>query len=319
MTSARGYNPDVWTHKGYAYVGRWGFSDGATGNSRFCLSASASGVAVVDARNPSSPRRLSTLQNPAGSSAEDVVVYTARYGPYAGRDIAVAGIQWCAGSRYDLTAERGLMLWDVTQPAPDADRLRADRVLHARRARVPGAASRRSRPDVRLRERANVALPRRPAGERGARRAWRRRLPPDRHHRSAQPAADVRLGDPGHRRSVQRRPGCDADANYGHGAEPSEDGRSVFLSYWEAGSSSSTSARRRSRSSGVALSIPATPTATPTPRSTTRPAGCSSSRTRTSARRPAPGSRRASATCACTTGPSPRRRSRSASTGRRTR
>jgi len=29
--------------------------------------------------------------------------------------------------------------------------------------------------------------------------------------------------------------GCDADANYGHGAEPSEDGRWMFLSYWDSG------------------------------------------------------------------------------------
>jgi hypothetical protein len=29
--------------------------------------------------------------------------------------------------------------------------------------------------------------------------------------------------------------GCDADANYGHGAEPSEDGKLAFLSYWDSG------------------------------------------------------------------------------------
>jgi hypothetical protein len=29
--------------------------------------------------------------------------------------------------------------------------------------------------------------------------------------------------------------GCDADANYGHGAEPSDDGKLVFLSYWDSG------------------------------------------------------------------------------------
>jgi hypothetical protein len=29
--------------------------------------------------------------------------------------------------------------------------------------------------------------------------------------------------------------GCDPDANYGHGAEPSEDGKLVFLSYWDGG------------------------------------------------------------------------------------
>ena len=29
--------------------------------------------------------------------------------------------------------------------------------------------------------------------------------------------------------------GCDPDANYGHGAEPSEDGKLVFVSYWDSG------------------------------------------------------------------------------------
>ncbi len=47
------------------------------------------------------------------ASAEDVVVYTAT----DGRDIAVAGIQWCGGPRDDPGAEHGLMLWDVTNPA----------------------------------------------------------------------------------------------------------------------------------------------------------------------------------------------------------
>ena len=72
---------------------------------------------MIDARDPATPERIATLLNPAGSSAEDIVVYTAPYGPYAGRDIAVAGIQGCSGSRFDTDAERGLMLWDVTSPA----------------------------------------------------------------------------------------------------------------------------------------------------------------------------------------------------------
>jgi hypothetical protein len=29
--------------------------------------------------------------------------------------------------------------------------------------------------------------------------------------------------------------GCDADANYGHGAEPTADGMAVFVSYWDSG------------------------------------------------------------------------------------
>src|SRR5919201_455978 len=111
----RGFNADVWKYKNYAYVGHWGFADWATGNSRFCPSPPDSGVAVIDVSNPANPRRVATLQNPVGTSAEDVVVYTAEYGPLAGHDIAVSGIQWCGGSRHDPEAIHGLMLWDVTK------------------------------------------------------------------------------------------------------------------------------------------------------------------------------------------------------------
>ena len=114
---ARGFNADVWVHDGYAYVGQWGFADWATGNSRFCATDDRRGVAVVDVRNPSEPKQIGSLFNPVGSSAEDVVVYTARYGAYAGRDIAVGGIQSCVGSRYEAAGKRGLQLWDVTDPA----------------------------------------------------------------------------------------------------------------------------------------------------------------------------------------------------------
>lgn len=51
----RGFNADVWTHEGFAYVGQWGFADWATGNSRFCPIAPNNGVAVVDATRPASP------------------------------------------------------------------------------------------------------------------------------------------------------------------------------------------------------------------------------------------------------------------------
>jgi hypothetical protein len=56
-------------------------------------------VAVVDVRDPSNPAMAGRLQNPAGTSAEDVVVYTAEFGPFTGHDIAAAGIQVCGGSR----------------------------------------------------------------------------------------------------------------------------------------------------------------------------------------------------------------------------
>jgi hypothetical protein len=109
----RGFNADVWAHKGYAYVGHWGFQDWANGSkNRFCPDYPKNGVAVIKV-DASGATQVSTLQNPAGTSAEDVVVYTAD----DGRDIAAAGIQWCGGSRYDPDAEHGLMLWNVSNPA----------------------------------------------------------------------------------------------------------------------------------------------------------------------------------------------------------
>ena len=51
----RGFNADVWTHEGFAYVGHWGFTDWATGNDRFCPIAPNNGVAVVDATDPANP------------------------------------------------------------------------------------------------------------------------------------------------------------------------------------------------------------------------------------------------------------------------
>src|SRR3990170_2134214 len=88
----RGFNADVWFHDGYAYVGQWGFTDWSQGSKqRFCPEGADSGVAVVDARDPSSPQDVARLQNPPGTSIEDLVVFAALYGPLAGRDIAAAG------------------------------------------------------------------------------------------------------------------------------------------------------------------------------------------------------------------------------------
>jgi hypothetical protein len=233
---ARGFNADVWTHEGYAYVGHWGFTDWATGNTRFCPSAPDNGVAVVDTRDPSDPQRVATLQNPEGSSAEDVVVYTAPYGPLAGHDIAVAGIQTCAGSRYDLAAERGLMLWDVTNPAAPV-----------RLGYLKTACCTRGVHEFEVQHRADLG------------RTFAYASVPTSRYPDAETASGVRdeNGDGDFRLIDITDPtvpfqvadwgiqdvggpfsagqGCDADANYGHGAEPSEDGRSVFLSYWDSG------------------------------------------------------------------------------------
>src|SRR5215213_8170273 len=85
----RGFNADVWVHNGYAYVGQWGFGDWAGGTkNRFCPSGPESSVLVIDVHNPTNPQVVGRLQNPALTSAEDVVVYTAEYGPYAGHEVA---------------------------------------------------------------------------------------------------------------------------------------------------------------------------------------------------------------------------------------
>ncbi len=235
--AGRGFNADVWTHEGYAYVGHWGFSDWALGSKdRFCPEAPNNGVAVVDAREPESPTRVSTLQNPAGTSAEDVVVYTAQSGPYAGHDIAAAGIQVCGGSRYDTSFFRGLMLWDVTNPARPVELGRVNtgcctRGLHEFEvehradlgktyayATVPagnypdsasptGVRDQQGKGDFRLIDITNPAAPTEVSN-------W----------------GIQTIGGP-----FYDGQGCDADANYGHGAEPSHDGKLVFLAYWDTG------------------------------------------------------------------------------------
>ena len=232
----RGFNGDVWTHEGFAYIGHWGFTDWATGNRRFCPTAPNNGVAVVDASDASDPVMVSRLQNPEGTSAEDVVVYTAESGPLAGRDIAVSGIQVCGGSRSDMSFPRGLQLWDVTDPANPTElgfwdsecctrgvhefevEHRADLGRTFAYATVPTSRY----PD----ETTAIGL---------SRRRRRRRLPADRHHRPDRPfeVSDWGIQDIGG--PFYGGQGCDPDANYGHGAEPSADGKLVFLSYWDSG------------------------------------------------------------------------------------
>ncbi len=233
----RGFNADVWVHDGFAYVGHWGFQDFANGSkNRFCPDAPENGVAVIDVRVPSSPRVVAKLQNPAGTSAEDVVVYTAGYGPLAGHDIAVAGIQWCGGSRTDASAERGLMLWDVTAPANPsqigylktacctrgvhelevesrADLGRTFAYASVPTSRVPNATS--------------------PSGYRDVNGDGDFRLIDITDPTAPFQVSDWGIQDIGGPFGPGQ--GCDADPNYGHGAEPSEDGKLVFVSYWDSG------------------------------------------------------------------------------------
>ncbi len=233
--NARGFNADVWKYKNYAYVGNWGFADWATGNDRFCPSPPNNGVAVLDVTNPAVPTRVATLQNPIGTSAEDVVVYTAAYGQLAGHDIAAAGIQWCGGGRHDPNAIHGLMLWDVTDATHPVQLGFYDSGCCTRGVHEFEVASRADLGRT-------FAYATVPAGS----------YPDSENENGLRDAAgkgDFRLidiTDPTKPFEVSTwkvqqaggpfaAQGCDPDGNYGHGAEPSEDGRLVFLSYWDSG------------------------------------------------------------------------------------
>jgi hypothetical protein len=99
----KGFNADVWAHRGFAYVGVW-----AAGPPN----CPANGVKVADVRDPRHPRLVSRLQNPGGTSAEDIVVRRVHTEHFRG-DLAVTGIQACdPGSG----VFRGLQFFDVTNP-----------------------------------------------------------------------------------------------------------------------------------------------------------------------------------------------------------
>jgi len=234
----RGFNADVFVHHGYAYVGNWGFQDwSGGGENRFCPDESRLGVKVIDVHDPASPTVVSTLRNPASTSAEDVVVFTARYGSLAGRDIAVSGIQTC-GSRYDLSLFRGLLVWDVTDGAHPVEVGRLNTGCCARGIH-----------ELEVQHRADLGrtfvYASVPAGEYPDSTSPSGRR--DQQGRGdfrlidiTDPALPVEVSNWG----VLHNPtpglpatglGCDPDPIYGHSAEPSDDGRLAFLSYWDSG------------------------------------------------------------------------------------
>jgi hypothetical protein len=233
----RGFNADVWVHDGYAYVGQWGFGDWAAGSKdRFCPSGSNTSVLVLDVSDPTNPQIVGKLQNPPNTSIEDVVVYTATYGPLAGRDIAAGGIQYCGDSRYDTNADRGLMLWDVTNPAAPVQvgylntgcctrGVHEFEVQH--RADLGRTFAYASVPTSRYPDSTT------PSGYRDQNGYGDFRL-----FDITDPAHPVQVSDWGIQDIGGQLPagqGCDADPNYGHGAEPSDDGKLVFVSYWDSG------------------------------------------------------------------------------------
>jgi hypothetical protein len=228
---SRGFNGDVFVYKHFAYVGRWGFFDSS--HPQFCPSG---GVAVLDARDPAHPEMVANLEVP-GASHEDVVVYTAPYGPLAGHDIAAVGLQVCSVFRTDSAAagKRGLGLWDVSNPASPVllsifDTGCCTRGFHelevGQRTDLGKTLVYASLPYAERLESDGVTLR-------------------DRAHRGEAWIVDVT--DPVHpafvssfgiRKDLGLDPalgqGCFARA-FGHGMDPSEDGHLLFVSYWDAG------------------------------------------------------------------------------------
>lgn len=233
----RGFNADVWVHKGYAYVGQWGFGDWAAGSKdRFCPSGSNTSVLIVDVRNPSDPQVVGRLQNPPNTSIEDVVVFTGKFGHFKGREIAVGGIQYCGDSRYDTNADRGLMLWDVTKPAAPVqigylNTGCCTRGIHEfeiqHRTDLKRTFAYTTVPASRYPDSSTASGYRDQNGD-GDFRLIDITDPTNPFQVSDWGIQDV--GGP-----FTAGQGCDADPNYGHGAEPSDDGKLVFVSYWDSG------------------------------------------------------------------------------------
>jgi hypothetical protein len=228
----RGFNGDVFVYKRFGYVGRWGFFDAS--HPQFCP---AGGVAVIDATDPANPHQVANLEIP-GASHEDVSVYTARYGPLAGHDIAAVGLQYCASARTDPAAagKRGLGLWDVTTPAAPTllavfDTGCCTRGFHelevGDRADLGRTFVYASLPYA---ERADADSPNGMRDRQGRGEAW-----------------IVDVTDPAHPSlvstfGIKKDLGLDPAAgqgcfalSFGHGMDPSEDGRTLFVSYWDAG------------------------------------------------------------------------------------
>ncbi|MBI2332052.1 MAG: hypothetical protein HYU84_07840 [Chloroflexi bacterium] len=233
----RGFNADVWVHSGYAYVGQWGFGDWAAGSKdRFCPSGSNASVLIVDVRDPSNPQTVGRLQNPPNTSIEDVVVFTGKYGRFKGREIAVGGIQYCGDSRYDTNADRGLMLWDVTKPAAPVqvgylNTGCCTRGIHEfeiqHRTDLKRTFAYTTVPASRYPDSSTASGYRDQNGD-GDFRLIDITDPANPFQVSDWGIQDI--GGP-----FTAGPGCDADTNYGHGAEPSDDGKLVFVSYWDSG------------------------------------------------------------------------------------
>jgi hypothetical protein len=99
---------DVWALGNYAYVGS---SCGG-----FVSRDGGGGVRVVDISKPTQPVVVSTLPNDRFTRAQDVVVRHVSTPSFTG-DLAVVGIQSCAGSGHEGDVTTGLLFYDVTLAA----------------------------------------------------------------------------------------------------------------------------------------------------------------------------------------------------------
>ena len=233
VLAGRGFNGDVFVHNGLAYVGRWGFFD----PSHPSLCPQDGGIAVLDVRDPVHPVQVADLPG-SGASVEDVEAYTAKYGPLAGHEIAVVGTQWCATSRLDPAAagHRGLDLWDVTLPSAPVKLGSYDvgccmrgvhefEVLDRTDLRKTFVYA-----SVPFAERADSTSPNGVRDRAGKGEA--------RIIDITNPYSPVEVSDFGIKRDLGLDPaagqGCFA-ISFGHGMNPSEDGKLLFVSYWDAG------------------------------------------------------------------------------------
>ena len=191
---------------------------------------------MIDTRVPDRPKVISKLQNPSDTSAEDVVVLTARFGALAGHDIAVSGIQTC-GSRYDTSLFRGLEVWDVTDPGKPIEigrlntgcctqgihELEVQHRADLGRTYVYASVPASEYPDAAS-----------PSGRRDQAGRGDFRLID-----ITDPTQPVEVSNWGVTHDLGGPPapglGCDPDPLYGHSAEPSDDGKLAFLAYWDSG------------------------------------------------------------------------------------
>jgi hypothetical protein len=93
---------DVWVHGDFAYVGTW--ADPCTGR----------GVKIIDVSDPTAPQVIGAAAARRGTSAEDMVVRSVETEWFTG-DLMVVGIQRCGGQGGPF-ATYGAEFWDVTDP-----------------------------------------------------------------------------------------------------------------------------------------------------------------------------------------------------------